>query len=176
MKMSFASCRAVFIATAVISTVALVGAACGGDDDDDETPTAAANTPVVTQSAASPTALIEETEPAGETPAAESATVAVGDAGLVDSRGFSLYLFANDEADSGASACAGQCASAWPPLVVDGEPTAGDGVTGTLGTITRDDGTTQVTYNGLPLYFFANDQAPGDTNGKDIPNWSLAQP
>jgi predicted lipoprotein with Yx(FWY)xxD motif len=169
-----------------------VGVACGDDDDDGEAPTTAA-----TPAAASPTtnpaggispaATSSATEEASDTPAAEAsppgetpsgggATVEAGAAGLVDDRGFSLYLFANDTAGSGTSACAGGCAGAWPPLTVDGTPTAGEGVTGELGTITRDDGSTQVTYNGLPLYFFANDAAPGETNGASIPNWSLAQP
>ena len=82
--------------------------------------------------------------------------------------GLTLYIFTKDTKDSGKSVCTGGCLETWPALTVDaGEtPTGGDGVTGTLGTITReDDGTLQVTYNGLPLYFFKNDQAPGDANG-----------
>ena len=106
----------------------------------------------------------------------DGATVAAGPSGLVDGRGFSLYFFANDEAGSGISACGSGCIAAWPPLLVDGEPSGDSGATGELGTITRDDGTTQVTYNGLPLYFFVNDVAAGDTNGAEVPNWSLAQP
>jgi predicted lipoprotein with Yx(FWY)xxD motif len=53
-------------------------------------------------------------------------------------------------------------------------PSAGAGVSGTLGTITRDDGTTQVTYNGRPLYHYSGDSAPGDTNG-NYPGWSAAK-
>ncbi len=84
---------------------------------------------------------------------------------LVDSNGMTLYIFANDKA--GQSNCNGTCANNWPPLLTNGAPTAGTGVTASmLGTITRADGTTQVTYNGMPLYYFAADKAPGDTNGE----------
>jgi len=86
---------------------------------------------------------------------------------LVDANGMTLYLFTNDERDK--SNCAGGCATAWPPLVTVGDPTAGEGVTGDkLGTITRDDGYTQVTYNGWPLYYFAPDEKPGDTKGQNV--------
>ena len=74
----------------------------------------------------------------------------------------SLYVFTPDEGDT--SACNGDCATNWPPLTVDdvADVTAGDGVTGELGTITRDDGTTQVTLGGAPLYYFIGDEAAGD--------------
>jgi predicted lipoprotein with Yx(FWY)xxD motif len=97
-------------------------------------------------------------------------TQSVGSAGtiLVDgASGMTLYNFTKDTKDSGKSVCSGGCLETWPALTVaaGGTPTGGDGVTGTLATITRDDGTLQVTYNGLPLYFFKNDKAPGDLNG-----------
>ena len=79
-----------------------------------------------------------------------------------------LYTFDKDVAGSGVSSCTGGCVTTWPPLTVSaGEtPTGGGGVTGSLGTITRaDSGAIQVTYDGKPLYFFASDAAPGDTNG-----------
>jgi len=86
---------------------------------------------------------------------------------LVDSRGLTLYH--NTRETAGRIVCTGGCAAVWPPLVVDpaaGPPTAGPGVTGTVGTITRPDSGTQVTYNGMPLYHFAGDQAPGDAKGQ----------
>ena len=116
--------------------------------------------------------------------AAGGATVnatAVGSAGtiLVDGKsGMTLYTFTKDVKDSGTSACTGGCISTWPALTVaaGATPTAGTGVTGTLATITRpDDGTLQVTYNGLPLYFFKNDKAPGDLNGV-YENWVTVAP
>lgn len=96
---------------------------------------------------------------------------------LTDAEGNTLYRFTNDE--PGTSNCVDACAGNWPPLLV-GEgatPVAGDGVTGTIGTITRPDGTTQVTYNDMPLYFFVNDAAPGDTNGQSVRDiWYVVNP
>ncbi|HEX5148041.1 MAG TPA: CHRD domain-containing protein [Candidatus Limnocylindrales bacterium] len=84
------------------------------------------------------------------------------------SNGMTLYTFTKDVAGSGKSNCTGGCLTAWPALTVPAgtTPTGDATVTGQLGTIVRaDNGQTQVTYNGLPLYFFQNDKAPGDTNG-----------
>ena len=83
---------------------------------------------------------------------------------LVDSQGMTLYWFAIDTPTK--SNCSGDCATFWPP--VTGPVTAGSGVTGTLGTITRSDGTKQATYLGHPLYTFAGDKAPGDNKGNGI--------
>ena len=96
---------------------------------------------------------------------------------VAGSNGLTVYNFTKDTKDSGKSACSGACLETWPALTVPagGTPTAGAGVTGKLGTITRDDGTLQVTYNGLPLYFFKNDKAPGDTNGV-YENWEAVKP
>lgn len=87
-----------------------------------------------------------------------------------------IYMFQDDKA--GESSCADACAEAWPPVLTDGEPQAGDGVdAGMLGTTTRADGTTQVTYNGMPLYTFAQDSAPGDKNGEGLKGaWFLISP
>ena len=86
---------------------------------------------------------------------------------LVDAQGRTLYLF---EADKGAmSACGGACASVWPPLTITGKPTAGSGITASkLGTTKRSDGSTEVTYNGHPLYTYAGDSGPGQTAGQGI--------
>lgn len=110
----------------------------------------------------------------------DAATVAVrstdeyGDV-LVDSEGMSLYLFTQDS--GGESSCYGDCASNWPPLTVEGEPTGGDGVSASLGTTERDDGSMQVTAAGHPLYYFAGDSQPGDTNGQGVGDvWYLLAP
>ncbi len=95
---------------------------------------------------------------------------------LVDSAGMSLYLFASDSPNT--STCADTCAQNWPPLTVSGSPAAGGQADSTmLGTITRADGSTQVTYNGWPLYHFASDTKPGDTNGEGVSGkWFLVSP
>jgi len=86
---------------------------------------------------------------------------------LVDPSGRSLYLFEADKA--GTSACTGGCASLWPPLTTTATPLAGAGIAaGKLGTIPRAGGERQVTYGGHPLYTYAADAKPGDTNGQAV--------
>ncbi|MCI0882514.1 MAG: hypothetical protein J4O05_10435, partial [Chloroflexi bacterium] len=83
---------------------------------------------------------------------------------LVDADRMTLYIFDNDT--EGVSNCSGGCLDAWPPFLSEGDPVAGDGVTAVVGTITRDDGTMQVTVNGFPAYYWQNDSAAGDTGGQ----------
>lgn len=83
---------------------------------------------------------------------------------LTNAKGFTVYWFDPDTATK--SNCNGGCAKVWPP--VNGPVTAGAGVTGTLGTITRSDGTVQATYNGHPLYTYTADTAPGQANGNGL--------
>jgi predicted lipoprotein with Yx(FWY)xxD motif len=83
---------------------------------------------------------------------------------LTNAQGMTLYWFAPDT--STASHCEGSCATYWPPVA--GPATAGSGVSGTLGTITRPDGTKQATYNGHPLYTYAGDSAPGQDKGNGV--------
>jgi Uncharacterized protein conserved in bacteria len=83
---------------------------------------------------------------------------------LTNAKGFTLYWFVPDT--STKSNCNGSCAQIWPP--VTGPATAGSGVTGKLGTITRSDGSTQATYDGHPLYTYTADTAPGQANGNGI--------
>jgi predicted lipoprotein with Yx(FWY)xxD motif len=153
-----------------VAAVGLLVAACSSA----ATPTPPTATQSATQAATS-----------SQAPGASAATGAVvvstasTTAGtvLVGPDGKTLYTHAGDSATS--STCTGGCLAAWPALVVPsgGTVSAGSGVTGTLATFTRsDDSTSQVTYNGKPLYYFAGDSAAGDTNGKAIPSWSLAHP
>ena len=85
---------------------------------------------------------------------------------LTGLNGMTLYVLTLDKADS--SSCSGSCATNWPPLTVaDGTTITGpSSATGDFATITRADGTMQVTYNHMPLYYFAGDSAAGDTKGQ----------
>ena len=139
------------------------------------TAAATQNPPVVTQT---PAAVATQTPGAvaTQTPATGSATVLAMTIGsgtvlVAGSNGMTVYTFTKDTAGDGKSTCSGACLVKWPALTVPAgtTPTGGSGVTGTLGTITRaDDGTLQVTYNGLPLYFYVGDKAAGDTNGQGL--------
>ena len=105
----------------------------------------------------------------------ETATLDIGEV-LVDADGMTLYLFAPDE--QGPSTCYDECAGNWPPLLTDGDPAAGTGVDeALLGTTERDDGTTQVTYDGWPLYHWAADEAAGDATGQGVQDvWWVVAP
>jgi predicted lipoprotein with Yx(FWY)xxD motif len=83
---------------------------------------------------------------------------------LTNAKGFTLYWFVPDTTT--ASKCNGTCAHYWPP--VPGPATAGTGVTGTLGVITRSDGSKQATWNGHPLYTYVADTAPGMAKGNGV--------
>jgi predicted lipoprotein with Yx(FWY)xxD motif len=109
-------------------------------------------------------------------PAPAQSTVKLAQAGalgqvLVGPDGRTLYMFTKDVAGNGKSACTGGCAQTWPPLMsASGQPVKPDGLTGDLSVITRDDGSKEVAYNGQPLYYYAKDAAPGDTNGQGVGN------
>ena len=92
---------------------------------------------------------------------------------ITDGDGLSLYIFSNDT--PGVSNCTGGCAGAWPPLISALGAIGGD-VTGDLGTITRDDGSVQVTVNDQPLYHYRDDAVSGDANGQARNNvwWVVA--
>ncbi len=97
---------------------------------------------------------------------------------LVDGEGRTLYMFQPDEA-TGEPTCYDQCAENWPPLVADGEPTVGEGLDDSLVTTVprTDDAGDQVKYGDWPLYYFANDEAPGDTNGQGVGGvWFVVDP
>lgn len=144
------------------------------------TPTKVPATPTPTKvpATATPTKV-----PATPTPtkAPAPATVKVGDNKalgkfLVAANGMTLYTFKKDA--PGKSTCIGDCAKKWPPLLIkEGEkPVAGEGITGKLDVIKRSDGGYQVTYSGMPLYFFADDKAPGDAKGQGVNNdWFVAK-
>jgi predicted lipoprotein with Yx(FWY)xxD motif len=86
---------------------------------------------------------------------------------LVDGGGHTLYLFEADNRKG--SSCYGPCTSAWPPATAaTGPHTAGAASAALLGTVRRSDGTTQLTYHGHPLYYYAGDAGPGDVTGQGL--------
>ncbi len=99
---------------------------------------------------------------------------------LSGSNGMTLYQSTKDTTN--VSNCTGACATAWPPYTVSAAAaasaafTADPGIVGKIGTITRADGSIQLTYRGLPLYFFAGDTKPGDTNGEAVNGFTEVAP
>ena len=167
----FTGSRAILASVAVVAIVA----GCANGATASPQPTAAAASPAPSLAATAPAAT-----PAASTAAsAYEVKVAQGGAGayLTGEDGKALYLFEHDKV--GTSTCTGDCATTWPPFVLDGGETvtAGTGVTGTLSTISRPDGSKQVAINGLPMYYFSGDSAAGQTNGQGIGHvWFLASP
>ena len=156
----------------VASLVLLALAACSSDDD--------AGGDTGSTGASSPTEA-ETTPPPSESPASGGETeVEAEDSSLgtilVDADGNTLYVFMQDTSD--VSTCTADCAANWPALVAEGEVAAGGDVDQSLlSTSEHPDGSTQVTYNGHPLYYFAGDQAPGDTNGQAVGDiWYVVSP
>ena len=139
---------------AILVTACLLALASCGDEDD-------------------PAPQAETTTPADQrTSRPERAGTAVKAAGsefgkmLFGADDQAIYIFENDP--KGESACYGDCAEAWPPVLTDGEPRARDGVRADLlGTTRRRDGKTQVTYAGKPLYFYAH-EGPGEVRCHDV--------
>jgi predicted lipoprotein with Yx(FWY)xxD motif len=126
---------------AALAALALIIGACGGDDD---APAGAA--------AADTTVSVEQVDGVGSV--------------LVDRSGAALYTA--DQEANGTIRCRGECVSIWLPLEASGTPTGSDDVTGELGTVERPDGAMQVTYDGKPLYRFAEDSEPGKVTGDGL--------
>lgn len=185
------------IATAVLLSLApLLLAACSDDDEPEDSTVEATTatseattatseaTPAATEAMAeTATAEATATEAMTETPAESGATISVATEGdlapyLVGPDGMTLYLFTNDE--DGVSNCTEGCLANWPPLLVEEgeEPTASEDAPGEFGVIEREDGEgRQVTYNGMPLYYWQADTAPGDTTGHEVGGvWFVVPP
>jgi len=95
---------------------------------------------------------------------------------LTDAKGMTVYLFTKDT-EKGKSACSGDCASNWPAVPAETELLLPPGISGKLGSISRDDGSKQLTYNDIPLYYFAKDAKAGDTNGQEVGDvWYIVTP
>ena len=142
-------------AAAGLAALALAVSGCGSSSSSSSatsTPAAGASSPATSAPASSASANTV------------LSTTINGTQVLTNSKGLTLYWFVPDT--STKSNCNGSCATYWPP--VKGPVTAGAGVTGTLGTITRSDGSTQATYDGHPLYTYVADTAPGQAKGNGL--------
>lgn len=155
------------LAGSAVAAVALLAAACGTSSS---APTTTSATPSTTRTSR---------------PAATTAVVSAssrGSLGVVltaGENGPTLYRYTPD--GTGKATCTGACATAWPPLTVPAGTTtvaAGAGVSAAdLGTVTRPDGTLQVAYKGMPLYRYAGDSNPTDTNGQGVGGiWFVVNP
>ncbi|HAG58247.1 MAG TPA: hypothetical protein DEQ49_13935 [Arthrobacter bacterium] len=156
-----------------LAALALVAAlsGCGGSPGATTTTTPAAASPAATSAA--PTAGTTTAAAAVDLKTVSSSAGTI----VVDAKGMSVYLFTKDTKGSGTSACTGACMAMWPPVLSTAATPSADGVAGKLGTITTPAGAKQVTLNGLPLYYFANDKKPGDILGQGVGNvWNLVNP
>jgi predicted lipoprotein with Yx(FWY)xxD motif len=157
-----------FTIAAIVASLAFV--ACGEDDEE----MSAAEAPAAAASADEPSAETGAEEAAGMKDESKQGrgdgggkpgtTITTGDSQygeiLFDDSDQAIYLF--DKESSATSECYGACAEAWPPVLTEGDPRAGGGTDSKLlGTTERDDGSTQVTYDGHPLYFYAH-EGPGE--------------
>src|SRR6266480_4401005 len=161
--------RSKIVLTGGLAAAALLATACGAGTPYASSPSLSpslspSTSPSVAPVAASPTAS-PSAQPTGTTLAV--AGTRLGRV-LVDSNGRTVYLFL---ADSGSTSnCnSAACVQAWPPVLTKGSPQAGSGVNAALlGTTTRRDGKTEVTYAGHPLYYFISDKKAGDVTGQGI--------
>jgi predicted lipoprotein with Yx(FWY)xxD motif len=149
--------------SAIIAAAGLVAAACGAAGT--TYGQRAQPTPPPSSTAAMPTTV-------------SLAPTALGQV-LVDGTGRTVYVFEADT--SAASTCYGACAEVWPPLLTTGPASAGSTISRPdLGSTSRRDGTTQVTYHGHPLYLFSGDGKAGVTNGQAVKsfgaNWYAVSP
>jgi predicted lipoprotein with Yx(FWY)xxD motif len=152
---------------AAAGTLALVG--CGGDDNGDDSTMPAAAAKATTDSGPN-------------SPGASGTTVQVAgsDYGQILFDGDNQAIYSFDKEKGSTSECYDDCATAWPPVLTKGQPQAGTGAdTGQLGTTKREDGTTQVTYAGHPLYYYEEDP-PGEVLCQNVDEfgglWLVVKP
>lgn len=154
--------RRTYFAVGALALVALLAiAGCGGGGGS-TTATESPKPESVAKTTAAP-----KPEPKGEVAVVKVMNTPDLGKVIVDSKGMTLYDFHKDKGTT--SACYGECAAAWPPLLTSGTPKAASGAQqALLGTTKRKDGTVQVTYKGHPVYGFVEDKKPGETNGNDF--------
>jgi len=167
-RLPMATTRSRILPIAICFTFGL--AACGDDStsttDDVTTPASAPETIATSESETSAT---DATDTTVDDSSSGDEVVLKNEGGfLVDGAGMTLYIFANDPPDT--STCNTGCVDTWPPLLAgaSGFTLQGDLDPTDYNVATRDDGSSQITYQGQPLYYYAGDSAPGDTNGDGI--------
>jgi predicted lipoprotein with Yx(FWY)xxD motif len=147
---------------AAVLALMLAVAGCAAGTTSGGTGDAASSAPAASQSS----------DMGGDTGTASGAVLGTADSSLgtivVDGKGMTVYQFDNDTQGTATSACTGACLTTWPPVTTDSASPEVKGVTGTVATIDTPDGKKQVTLNGWPLYYYAGDSKPGDTNGQDV--------
>jgi len=165
-----------------LATALLVAAACSSGGGASTAPTTSAAPPASTAPSSAPASAEASSAPSEAAGGAYTLTVVSTNATIGDylagEDGKTLYTFTPDTAPN-KSTCSGDCATSWPAFTLDTGETAvaGTGVSGAIATFARDDGTTQVSYNGKPLYYFAGDKAAGDTAGQGLGGkWFAAKP
>jgi predicted lipoprotein with Yx(FWY)xxD motif len=176
---------------AVASTAALFAAGCGGSSYSSGGTSTGSSTKSASATNSSAYPETKSTSAAASTTGSTSTAASTGvvvvskhshDDGTILAAGpkrLTVYLFEGDHGST--SACTGTCAQVWPPVTTAAAATAASGaVTADLGTITRSDGTTQVTYKGHPLYFYAKDKDDGDAYGQGVhgfgADWYVLKP
>jgi predicted lipoprotein with Yx(FWY)xxD motif len=160
----------------VLAASSMLAAACGSSSSTASSPTTTAKSTTTTTTASSSMSSSTSTTMTSSTSTTMTSSNATVDAAssaygkiLVDAKGYTLYLLSSEA--GGMVKCQGGCLKIWLPVTLPSgmsKPVAGSGVQGTLGVITRSDGTKQVTDNGYPLYTFVRDTKPGETNGEGI--------
>ena len=162
----------------------IVVSACGSSSTPVSSSSSSSAPATSTPASSPPAAAVATSTPSAATGATQTGSVVnVGSSSfgpmIIDGQGRTLYLFEADTTTK--STCSGQCAQNWPPFTTTGTPTAmGGAMQSLIGTTIRSDGSTEVTYNGHPLYFFVGDSKPGDTNGEGLmafgAGWDMLTP
>jgi predicted lipoprotein with Yx(FWY)xxD motif len=152
--------RRTLATTVIASAVLLAAAACGSTAPQPSASPAAAGAAASKAPSASSM---------HEVSALKTASTPLGDV-VTDGNGMTLYLFTNDTKGTTKSACTGQCLGYWPPALVGSTAPKTTGISGTVGSIAAPGGGKQVTLNGWPLYYYAQDKAAGDVLGQGVMN------
>jgi predicted lipoprotein with Yx(FWY)xxD motif len=171
----------IIFAGAMVATACLLSA-CGPVSGTTATPSASATAPASATTATAPASGTAPSAPSASSGSSLDTALRTTDNSslgtiVVDGSGRTLYRFDKDSASPPTSNCTGTCAQLWPPVLVGTQITLSGIDRSLLGTITRSDGTVQLTLNGWPLYRYAGDSAPGQINGEGIGGtWFAVRP